>query len=90
MTTFIVFIAGFILGVFALLGYMISRMLRSDGWDSSNITNALRLISHTTLHPEDFGKMWYIDAGGYAAGRPFWYIGGDEFADNVRTRPRQS
>jgi hypothetical protein len=76
------FLAGFILGVFVLLAYMIKRMLGSNGWDNSNITNALRLVSHVVAHPEDFGKMQYKDGT-----KPFWYISKDEFSEVVRTRP---
>lgn len=86
------FLFGFFVGVFGLLGYMIARMLRSDGWDSSNINNALRLLSHVVLHPEDFGKMIYInenvdwlEEGDFE--RPFWYVSEDEFETVVNTRP---
>ena len=78
------FLAGFILGIFVLLAYMIKRMLGSNGWDDSNITNALRLISHTVAHPEDFGKMQYEDGT-----KPFWYISKDEFSEVVNTRPKE-
>lgn len=78
----ITFIAGFILGVFVLLAYMVKRMLSSKNWDDSNITNALRVISHVVAHPDDFGKMQYQD-GSF----PFWYINKDEFSEIVKTRP---
>lgn len=89
---------GVVIGVTSLLSYMVTRMLRSDGWDKSNITNALRLLSHVVLHPEDFGRMYYIDAKKYGEllllgarpqdlYRPFWYINKDELSDVVRTRP---
>ena len=85
------FIGGIILGAFLLVGYICSRMVGSDGWDDSNITNALRLLSHVTLHPEDFGKMYYLtDFNGETAvidRRPFWYVSEDEFAGVVKTRP---
>lgn len=85
------FIAGFIAGVFALLGYVVWRMLRSDGWDQSNITNALRLLSHVAMHPEDFGKMWYVVRRGddtlVPVKRPFWYIEEDEIETVVNSRP---
>lgn len=80
-------IAGFVLGVFTLLGYILWRMMRSDGWDGSNITNALRLLTHVTLHPEDFGKMWYLDIDGHPKKRPFWYVSEDELSEVVRSRP---
>jgi hypothetical protein len=74
--------AGFILGIFVLLAYMVKRMLSSSKWDDSNITNALRAISHLVAHPDDFGKMQYPD-GSF----PFWYINKDEFSEIVKTRP---
>jgi hypothetical protein len=46
-------------GMVTLLAFILYRMMSNDGWDDSNITNALRLLSHVTLHAEDFGKMYY-------------------------------
>ena len=89
----LIWIGGFFLGVFTLLGYMIWRLMRSDGWDDSNLNNALRLLSHVVLHPEDFGKMWYVERSDdgeiveYA--RPFWYIREDEFNGVVKSRPEK-
>ena len=83
------FLLGFFLGSFSLLGYLIWRMLNSDGWDKSNVTNALRLLSHVAIHPEDFGKMWYVDETGKATFRPFWYIEYDELESVVDTRPNR-
>ena len=86
----------FFLGVFSLLGYIIWRMMRNDGWDDSNITNALRLLSHVTLHAEDFAKMYYLEKDEAAAyrgthgsypKRPFWYVDKDELSEVVETRP---
>ncbi len=77
-------LAGFISGVFCLLGYMVYRMMRNPGWDDSNVLNALRLISHVTMHAPDFGKMQYPD-GTF----PFWYINLDEFSEVVKTRPQE-
>lgn len=89
----------FLAGMFALLGYILYRMMGSDGWDDSNITNALRLLSHVTLHPEDFGKMYYLTeehrkqlmlTQAYQdepLKRPFWYVSEDEFEGVVKTRP---
>lgn len=79
--------SGFLLGASALLYYILWRMMRSDGWDDSNLTNALRLLSHVTIHPEDFGEMWYIDSVGTPIKRPFWYVSEDEFEGVVRSRP---
>lgn len=89
----------FVVGVFSLLGYILWRMMRNDGWDDSNIINALRLLSHVTIHAEDFGKMWYlseieakelneVDPTLFAGmKRPFWYVSEDEFEGVVKTRP---
>jgi hypothetical protein len=85
----------FISGMFAMLGFILYRMMTNDGWDDSNITNALRLLSHVTLHAEDFGKMVYImdeERFNYFIGtavilRPFWYVDKDELSEVVRTRP---
>lgn len=78
------FIGGIFTGIFILLGYMIWRMLSSSKWDDSNITNALRALSHVVAHPDDLGKMMYED-GTY----PFWYINKDEFSEVVKTRPKK-
>lgn len=88
---FILFVAGAI----GILFYMLSRMVGSDGWDDSNITNGLRLLSHTTLHPEDFTKMYYLTEAqlsllrnnGHNPEQPFWYLDKDEFAEVVDSRP---
>lgn len=84
------FLLGFLLGVFGLLGYLIWRMLRSDGWDKSNAFNALRLLAHVAVHPEDFGKMWYVkeqDGDLVPTNRPFFYISEDEMETIVGSRP---
>jgi hypothetical protein len=78
------FISGMIFGIFLLLGYMVKRMLSSSKWDDSNITNALRVISHVVAHPDDLGKMQYEDGT-----KPFWYINKDEFSEVVNTRPEK-
>ena len=92
-----------VFGVTLLLSYLVIRMLRSDGWDKSNMTNALRLLSHVAMHPQDFAHMVYIQnpAGGLERNpqngvkdgwlviRPFWYIGRDELSEVVQTRPRR-
>lgn len=73
---------GFMTGVISLLSYLLYRMMKNEGWDDSNITNALRLLSHVTLHPQDFGQMRYADGR-----KPFWYINKDELSEVVKTRP---
>jgi hypothetical protein len=99
--TAIIMIAGFsfISGAIVLLAYILKRMMGNTGWDDSNITNALRLLSHVTLHPEDFGKMYYLTSeqltlilqSGTAYDnppiKPFWYVGDDELSEVVGTRP---
>jgi hypothetical protein len=92
MTSFLLFFGGFVLGIATLLGYILRRMMQNDGWDDSNITNALRLLSHVTLHPTDFGVMYYRKyddtLGKHVLGRrPFWYVNKDELSEVVRTRP---
>lgn len=96
------FLLGFFLGVFVLLGYMIRRMMQNEEWDDSNATNAIRLISHVVLHPEDFGKMYYIPQSamkllarfGYNPDRdlkrPFWYVDKDELSEVVDSRPEET
>ena len=80
-------------GMVTIIAYILYRMMRNDGWDDSNITNALRLLSHVTLHPEDFGKMYYlkpdeVDALMLPPGRrPFWYVDKDELSEVVKSRP---
>ena len=80
-------VMSFILGAFSLLFYILYRMMKNPGWDDSNITNALRLLSHVTLHAEDFGKMWYIEEDQTPYKRPFWYASKDELSEVVDTRP---
>jgi len=95
VTVLILVIVSIVFGVLAALGYMVWRMLRSEGWDTSNMTNALRLISHTVLHAEDFTKMYYLDKdaldilteSGVTPRKPFWYIDKDELSEVVETRP---
>lgn len=82
LTSLFLFTIGFGTGAVSLLAYMCYRMMKNEGWDDSNITNALRLISHVTLHPEDFGKMSYPNGT-----RPFWYVSKDELSEVVKTRP---
>jgi len=85
----------FVAGAVAMLFYMISRMVGCDGWDDSNITNALRLLVHVILHPEDFVKMFYLTEEqlallrehGHDPKKPFWYLPFDEITEVVKTRP---
>ena len=91
----------FVMGAITFLAYLLYRMMSNPGWDDSNITNALRLLAHVTMHSEDFGKMYYLTREELFAlqikdtaydiplneRRPFWYVSEDEFADVVKTRP---
>lgn len=89
----ILFITGFIACVF----YIVWRMMRNDGWDDSNLTNGFRLLSHVSIHSEDFSKMFYLteeqlkllEDNGHdmSDARPFWYVDQDEFEGVVKTRP---
>ena len=91
----ILFVAGFIGAVF----YIILRMMKNDGWDDSNMTNGMRLLSHVSIHSEDFGKMFYLteaqvkllENNGHdmSGSRPFWYVSEDEFEGVVKTRPEE-
>jgi len=97
----LVWLGGFWIGVSTLLGYMIWRLMRNAGWDKSNITNALRLLSHVILHPHDFGKLYYLTDvqiaqllqlmahGDRPLQRPFWYTELDEFEGVVKSRPEE-
>lgn len=97
LSIFIVFALSTLFGVTLLLSYLVARMLRSDGWDDSNMTNALRLLSHVAMHPEDFVHMYYVD-GLYSPDKPFDYdclqirkafpyLSKDELSEVVKTRP---
>ena len=85
----------FVAGAIGLLFYMISRMVGCTGWDDSNITNALRLLSHAVLHPDDFVKMRYLTdeqlaflrENGFDPQNPFWYLPLDEITEVVKSRP---
>lgn len=94
------FLLGFLFGIFAFVGYGAYRAVNSDGWDDSNVMNWLRLLSHVYIHPEDFGRMYYLDkmsedivnSGGSIdrkhLSRPFDYISKDEFSENFpESRP---
>lgn len=85
MTTLVFGLLAFLAGMMSILGYVLYRMMQNPDWDDSNLTNALRLLSHVTLHPMDFPKMQYPDGS-----RPFWYVTKDEFSEVVKTRPQKS
>lgn len=90
------FFSGLIVGLLGTVGLLIWQLMRSDGWDDSNVLNAVRFLHHCLRHSEDFGKMWYVKPGLNAKlepdmvpdRRPFWYLDKDEIAEVVDTRPR--
>lgn len=91
----------FVAGIVTFLAYLLYRMMSNPGWDDSNITNALRLLTHVALHPEDFGKMYYLSSEQVLViktnsiytdkdlRRPFWYVSEDELSEVVKTRPAE-
>ena len=97
----VAFAGGWLWGVFSLIAYGAYRALRSPGWDSSNIMNFLRLLTHVFLHPGDFARMHYVTpaqiksihqllpgvASAIFNNRPFWYLNQDELKEVVKTRP---
>ncbi len=76
------FFAIFIFGIFSFPFLLFLRCRRDGAWDDSNVTNIIRVLSHLATHPSDFAKFQYDNGE-----RPFWYLGSDEFADVVKTRP---
>lgn len=48
------------------------------------MTNIIRVFAHLATHPDDFSRFQYEDGK-----KPFWYLGGDEFTDIVKTRPNK-
>ena len=95
----LIVLASFGMGIVSLLGYIIWRMMRNNGWkgDKSNVHNALRVLEHTILHTEDLGEMFYITPDqqlqigdvfpAMTLKKPFWYVKYDEFETVVDTRP---
>ena len=93
-----IYFGSFMLGIFTLFGYMIYRCMKNMT-DKSNMTNAMRLLNHVVLHPQDFGKMYYLTSEQYGKlvilgidpaedfQRPSWYEDQDEFEGVVKTRP---
>jgi len=96
------FLVGFLIGFITVFVLFIVRMLSSPRFDSSNLINAIRVLAHALIHPDDFAYMYYMvelpandKRGGpvqlgssiiYWLERPFWYINKDEFAEVVKTR----
>ncbi|AKT91671.1 hypothetical protein [Campylobacter gracilis] len=84
MSYFLIFILAFILGILACPIVIFLRARKCGGWDHSNMMNIFRVIAHLATHPDDFAKFRYEDGS-----RPFWYLGSDEFADVVKSRPKE-
>jgi hypothetical protein len=84
MSYFLIFVSAFILGILACPIVIFLRTRKCDQWDHSNMMNIFRVIAHLATHPDDFAKFQYPDGS-----KPFWYLGGDEFADIVKSRPRE-
>lgn len=84
MSYIIICVLSIILGVLLCPIVIFLRARKCDQWDSSNMTNILRVFSHLATHPDDFAKMQYPDGK-----KPFWYLSGDEFTDIVKTRPNK-
>ncbi|WP_314987111.1 hypothetical protein [uncultured Campylobacter sp.] len=84
MSYILIFLSAFILGVLACPIVIFLRARKCDQWDHSNMMNILRVFAHLAIHPDDFAKFKYEDGS-----KPFWYLGGDEFADIVKSRPKE-
>jgi len=83
MSYILIALSFFILGILSAPLVIFLRARRDSSWDDSNMMNIFRLVAHIATHPSDFGKMKFDDGS-----KPFWYINKDEFADVVKTRPK--
>ena len=84
MSYVLIFLSAFILGILACPIVIFLRARKCDQWDGSNMMNIFRVIAHLAAHPDDFAEFQYPDGS-----KPFWYLGGDEFADIVKSRPKE-
>ena len=84
MEYIIIAFVSFLLGVLLSPIIVFLRARKDDAWDDSNMANMIRLFAHLATHPSDFGRMQYEDGT-----KPFWYINKDEFADVVKSRPKE-
>ena len=84
MSYIIICMLSLIVGILLCPIVIFLRASKSDGWDSSNMTNIIRVFAHLGAHPDDFAKFQYEDGK-----KPFWYLDKDEFTDVVQTRPTQ-
>jgi len=78
VNSLLLFVGGGVTFVTLVLGYCVARMLRADGWDQSNVLNALRVLSYVVMHPGRLVNLRDPDGN-----RPFWYVAHDEFRDIV-------
>lgn len=78
MNSVLLFIGGGATFLLLALAYCVARMLNADGWDKSNVLNALRVLSYVVMHPGRLGSL--TDPDGH---RPFWYVAHDEFSEIV-------
>ena len=84
MSYVLIFLSAFALGILACPIVIFLRARKCSQWDGSNMMNIFRVIAHLATHPDDFAKFQYEDGS-----KPFWYLLGDEFADVVKTRPKE-
>ena len=85
MSYLLICVLSLILGILLCPIVIFLRARKCEGWDSSNMTNIIRVFAHLATHPDDFGKMYYQNGK-----KPFWYLSGDEFTDIVKTRPKEN
>lgn len=84
MSYIIITVLSLVVGIIACPFIIFLRARKCDQWDKSNMMNIFRVFAHLATHPDDFAKFRYEDGK-----RPFWYLGSDEFADVVKTRPKE-
>nr|DAW57515.1 MAG TPA: hypothetical protein [Caudoviricetes sp.] len=84
MSYIIITVLSLVVGIIACPFIIFLRARKCDQWDKSNMMNMLRVFAHLATHPDDFAKMQYVDGK-----KPFWYLDKDEFADIVKSRPKE-
>nr|DAN69590.1 MAG TPA: hypothetical protein [Caudoviricetes sp.] len=84
MSYIIITVLSLVVGIIACPFIIFLRARKCDQWDKSNMMNMLRVFAHLATHPDDFAKMQYADGK-----KPFWYLDKDEFADIVKSRPKE-
>jgi hypothetical protein len=78
ISSLLIAISFFILGVLACPALIFLRARKSNRWDDSNLFNIYRVVAYLAIHPQRFGELRYLN--GY---QPFWYISKDEFSEVV-------